>query len=217
MFEGKTFVEILQLGGFTMYVLLLCSLISVCCIFERILYYRKLSKMKRTQFMPKIRRVLEEGSLKFALQICKETDSPFSRIVMSGLMLDGHQEREISNAMERQITMETTKLEEYTGIVGTIGNVAVYIGLFGTVLGIIRAFRDISVSGAGGMSIVIGGVSEALICTATGLLVAIPAVVAYNYFTRRISGFVTDMELCASESTDLITNRAMDLSGMETR
>jgi biopolymer transport protein ExbB/TolQ len=88
--------------------------------------------------------------------------------------------------------------------VATIGNTAVYIGLFGTVLGIIRAFSDIAAAGAGGMSVVIGGVAEALVCTATGLFVAIPAVIAYNYFTKRVERFVTDMELCASEVIDLI-------------
>ena len=110
----------------------------------------------------------------------------------------------MSNAMEREITIETSDLERYIGIVGTIGNIAVYIGLFGTVLGIIRAFHDISMAGAGGMSIVIGGVAEALVCTATGLAVAIPAVIAYNYFSKRVDRFVDDMELCASELIDLI-------------
>jgi biopolymer transport protein ExbB/TolQ len=106
--------------------------------------------------------------------------------------------------MERSITIETEKLEQYTSIVGTVGNTAVYIGLFGTVLGIIRAFHDISATGAGGMNIVIAGVAEALVCTATGLLVAIPAVIVFNYFTKRVEHFVNDMELCASELMDLI-------------
>jgi biopolymer transport protein ExbB/TolQ len=106
--------------------------------------------------------------------------------------------------MERAITIETVNLERYTSIVGTIGSTAVYIGLFGTVLGIIRAFRDISVSRAAGINVVIGGISEALICTAAGLLVAVPAVIAYNYFVKKIDGFVTDMELCASEANDLL-------------
>ena len=71
-------------------------------------------------------------------------------------------------------------------------------------MGIIRAFHDIAAAGAGGMSIVIGGVAEALVCTATGLFVAIPAVVAYNYFTRRVEHFISEMELCASELIDLV-------------
>jgi biopolymer transport protein ExbB/TolQ len=204
MFAGKTIWEILQIGGFTMYILLFCSILSIAIFLERIIYYRKRSKTKRAEFMMRAASALKTGDIKKAMEICKETLSPFSKVVYSGLQLYGHHKREISNAMEREITIETTKLERYTDIVGTIGNTAVYIGLFGTVLGIIRAFHDIAAAGAGGMSIVIGGVAEALVCTATGLFVAIPAVIAFNYFTKKVGYFMDDMELCASELTDLI-------------
>jgi len=154
--------------------------------------------------MIRIRRALKSGDTETAMEICKDASTPFSNVVFSGLKLYGHPEKEISNAMEREITIETTKLERYTSIVGTIGNTAVYIGLFGTVLGIIRAFHDISGAGAGGMSTVIGGIAEALVCTATGLLVAIPAVIVFNYFAKRVEYFINDMELSASEFIDLI-------------
>ena len=204
MFAGKTVWEIFQVGGFTMYILLFCSLISVTILLERLLYYRKLSKAERTEFMIKIRRALKSGNLERAMEICKDTGAPFSNVVFSGLEHVSHPDKEISNAMEREITIETTSLERYISIMATIGNTAVYIGLFGTVLGIIRAFHDIAAAGAGGMAIVIGGVAEALVCTATGLFVAIPAVIAYNYFTKRVEHFINDMELCASELIDLI-------------
>ncbi len=204
MFAGKTIWEILQIGGFTMYILLFCSLLSIAIFLERVMYYRKLSKVKRIQFMTALKKALSSKNIERAAEICTFTPAPFSHVVYSGLELYNRSGREISNAMEREITVETAKLERYTSIVATIGNTAVYIGLFGTVLGIIRAFHDISAAGAGGMSIVIGGVAEALVCTATGLFVAIPAVIAYNYFIRRVEHFVTDMELCASELIDLI-------------
>jgi biopolymer transport protein ExbB len=203
MFVGKTVWEILQIGGFTMYILLFCSVLSITIFLERIVYYRKRSKIKRVDFMGRIGGVLKNGNIEEAMEICKETLAPFSNVVDSGLKLYGHPEKEISNAVEREIIIETTKLERYISIVGTIGNTAVYIGLFGTVLGIIRAFHDIAIAGAGGMSIVIGGVAEALVCTATGLFVAIPAVIVFNYFTRKVEHFVNDMELCASEFIDL--------------
>jgi biopolymer transport protein ExbB/TolQ len=207
MFAEKTFWEIFQVGGFTMYILLFCSLVSITILLERIVYYRKRSRTSRAEFMARIRGVLHKGGIKKALEVCKETFPPFSNVVSAGLQLHGHQEREIANAMEREITIETTKLERYISIVGTIGNTAVYIGLFGTVLGIIRAFHDIAAAGAGGMSVVIGGVAEALVCTAAGLFVAIPAVIIFNYFTRRVGHFVDDMELCASELIDLIRGK----------
>jgi len=204
MFAGKTILEIFQIGGFTMYILLFCSVLSIAIFLERIIYYRRRSKTKRTEFMTRTARALKSGDIKRAIEICRETLTPFSSVVHSGLRLHDHHGNEISNAMERAITVETSNLERYTSIVGTIGNTAVYIGLFGTVLGIIRAFHDIAAAGAGGMSIVIGGVAEALVCTATGLFVAIPAVIIFNYFTRRVEHFTNDMELCASELIDLI-------------
>jgi len=200
-----TIWQLLKAGGFTIYILLACSVLSLTIIIERLKYYRKRSRIRRVDFMLKVSKELEKEELGKALVICQNTDTPFSKVVHSGLALYGHSEVLISNTMEREITIEANKLESYTSIVGTIGSIAVYVGLFGTVLGIIRAFHDISLSGAGGISVVINGISEALACTAVGLCVAIPAVVAYNYFIKKIDSFISDMELCASETMDLLS------------
>ena len=91
---------------------------------------------------------------------------------------------------------------------GSIGGTAVYIEFFlGTVIGIMRAFSDISKAGSGGMDVVTIGIAEALICTAAGLLVAIPAVLSYNWFTRKIDKFIIEMELTASEVVDLLCTK----------
>jgi biopolymer transport protein ExbB/TolQ len=197
--------QIIKAGGLTMFILLGCSVLSLAVIMERIIYYRKSSRVKRTEFMRLIKKEFQAGNIKQALEISQNTFTPFASVVHSGLNLLGHSEVVISNTMEREIAVETTKLERFTTIVGTIGSTAVYIGLFGTVLGIIRAFNDIALTGSGGISVVISGISEALGCTAAGLCVAVPAVIAYNYFIKKVDNFVTDMELCASETLDLIT------------
>jgi biopolymer transport protein ExbB len=199
--------QIIETGGITMYVLLFCSILSLTVIIERLLYYRRRSKVKRADFMARVIKEIEAGNHKRVLDISRNTDTPFSSVVYAGVNLAGHNEKVISGAMEREIAIETVRLEWYTSIVGTIASTAVYIGLFGTVLGVIRAFRDISSSGASGINVVVGGISEALVCTAAGLCVAVPAVIAYNYFVKRIDNFVTDMELCASQVIDLICAR----------
>ena len=204
MFQGQSIWAVIHTGGFAMYILLFCSVLSIAVILERLIYYRKKSRVKRVDFLKSVKSELEAGRPSRALDFCKQIDTPFAKVAQAGLILSGHQERAISEAMEREITIETVALERFTTIVGTIGSTAVYIGLFGTVLGIIRAFHDISKAGAGGLNVVIGGISEALVCTAAGLLVAIPAVIAYNYFIRRIDNFVADMDLCASELVDLL-------------
>lgn len=197
--------QLLRVGGITMFVLLSCSVLSLAIILERCIYYHRRSRMGRVDFMGRIKEALGCANVKKALDICQRTDTPFSSVARTGLGLYGHNEVVISNAMEREVVVETTRLERFTSIVGTIGSTAVYIGLFGTVLGIIRAFHDISkTSSGGGISVVINGISEALVCTAAGLVVAVPAVIAYNYFVKRVDSFITDMELCVSEIMDLL-------------
>ena len=208
MFAGKSLFQLLNMGGFTMYILLACSILSIAVIINRMLYFAAKSRISRTIFMDRINKDVAAKNVDNALLLCKKADTPFANVAMAGLKVVTHSEKIISNAMERETTVEILKLEKFTSVVGTIGNVAVYIGLFGTVLGIVRAFHDISSIGAGGINVVIGGVAEALICTATGLLVAVPAVVSYNYFTKRVDDFINDMELTASELIDLINPRA---------
>lgn len=205
MFEGKTLWDIVNMGGFTMYILIFCSVLSLAVIVERLFNYFRRSRTDKLFFMKKIQDSVEKGQVEQALALCEKGKAPFCSVVRMGLKNIKHEEKVIESAMEREIMLETVLLERYTTIVGTIGNIAVYIGLFGTVLGIVNSFHNIAQIGSGGISIVIGGVSEALICTATGLLVAIPAVVAYNYFLRRIDRFVTEMQYCASATLDLIT------------
>ena len=204
MFAGKTLLQILSMGGFTMYVLLACSILSLGVIIDRLVTYAKKARVRRPEFMEKIRDYLRRKDIEGAMEACKGVEAPFAKVVLAGLEKAGRTEKAVSSVMERQIALEVNRLEALTSIVGTIGNIAVYIGLFGTVLGIIRAFRDISAVGAGGMDVVIGGVAEALVTTATGLAVAVPSVILYNYFTRRIERFVGDMELASSEVSDLV-------------
>lgn len=199
-----SFITLLKSGGVTILILLACSIFSLAIIIERMLYFKKRSKVKRADFMQRISAGLQNKDIRGILDTSKNTDTPFSQVAYAGLKLLGHNEAVISNTMEREITIETNKLERNLSVTGTIGSVAVYIGLFGTVLGIIRTFRDISASGSGGLNVVINGIAEALICTAAGLAVAVPAVIFYNYFVKRIDDFIADMELCASEVLDLI-------------
>lgn len=204
-------LQLISNGGITMYVLILCSIISIAIIVERILYYHRRSRVKREDFIMDIKNQLNRDNIRHALPMCvgmcNDAGTPFANVVCAGLNAYGRGDKEVSSNMERSIVIETNMLSRFTTIVGTIGSTAVYIGLFGTVLGIIRAFHDISKTGSGGISVVINGISEALICTAAGLCVAVPAVIAYNYFIKKIDNFVTDMELCASETLDVISNK----------
>jgi biopolymer transport protein ExbB len=200
--------QLLMAGGITLIVLACCSILSIAVIIERCIYYLCRSRVKRAKFMTQIKISLKNDDIDEAIELCRKSNTPFSDVVLAGLSFARHTEKEISNNMERSIVIETNLLEKYTTIVGTIGSIAVYIGLFGTVLGIIKAFNEISTSGTGGINVVINGIAESLVCTAAGLCVAVPAVVAYNFFIKKIDGFITDMELAASETMDIVKVKA---------
>jgi biopolymer transport protein ExbB/TolQ len=206
MFEGKNVFQILQMGGFTLYIILACSILSLAIILERIWTFRKASRVMRAQFMPRLAEQLRSGRRSEADAFAAASPSPFGRIAQAGLAVADKGEKSVANAMDRRIEEEVRSLERFTGIIGTIGGTSVYIGLFGTVIGIINAFRQISLSVAvgGGMSTVIIGIAEALICTAAGIAVAVPSVVAYNLLLGRIADMRSDFELAASETADLI-------------
>ncbi len=196
---------LIKIGGVTMVILLVMSVVSFAIILERIIFYRSKSKLKRKDFMLRVRQELKKGGVNPAMKICKDSVAPFSHVVYAGLSFFDCSEKEISNNMERQVIIETVDLERFTSVIGTIASVAVYIGLLGTITGILKAFHDVSASGSSGMSVIIGGISEALSTTAAGLTIAVPAVAAYNYCMKKIYDFIKDMELAASETMDLVS------------
>jgi biopolymer transport protein ExbB len=201
MFEGKSLLEILEMGGWVLWVLILTSVVSLTVICYKIYDFYVRGKVKREEFIKTLYEKIKQGGLEKAIEYCDGVNSPMSEVSRSGIVAFKTGEN-LGEYMDREIMLQTVLLERYTTILGTIGNIAVYIGLFGTVLGIIGAFHDMSAIGAGGIAVVIGGVSEALMATATGLFVAIPASTAYNFLTKRIDKFVVDMEYCASAIED---------------
>jgi len=204
MLKDLTIWEAIKIGGPIMYILFACSIVSIAIILERSYYYFRRSRKNRIDFMKSVRDQVKRGNMEKVSTLCKEAFTPFAAVVAAGLGSWRLGEKEAAEAMEREIVIETSDLEQWTAIVGTIGSTAVYIGLLGTVWGIIRAFRDIAQLGSGDINVIIHGISEALVCTAAGLFVAIPAVVAHNFFVKRINSFVTVMELCASETSSLL-------------
>lgn len=217
MFEGKSFFEILSIGGWTLYLLFAISILSVSIIILKIIEFKMKSKTNVDELLLKVKNSLMKGSVTGIVDYCKLLNTPVANTITAGLVRFSEAgDSNIEETMKRTITKETVKLEKYTTILATIGAVSVYIGLFGTVLGIIRSFHDISLAGSGGISVVIGGVSESLIATAAGLCVAIPAVAAYNFFTKAIDNFVLKMEYTISalkETLDLVIKSGISKNG----
>jgi biopolymer transport protein ExbB len=177
----------------TFIVLFLCSLVAITFILERMLYFRR-TNLNSGAFIPLLQNSLRDGGAKAGLDLCQRYQAPLAVVVSVGLQNFAPGGKGVAELMEAAALEEKLKMERYLNILGTMGNIAPFIGLFGTVVGIIRAFGDLAVSGSGGPSVVAAGIAEALITTAAGLLVAIPAVVSYNYFLRRVGTVMSEIE-----------------------
>jgi len=207
MFAGKSVFEIILMGGWPFWILMIASVLSVAVIIAKLVEFNRKSKITRKYFVGQIMEKLRKKNVESAIDLCETTDSPMAPVIQSGLEAYVDKEGTPGEAMAREMKIQTVILERYLIILGTIGSIAVYIGLLGTVIGIIRSFKDIAQVGSGGISVVIGGVSESLIATAAGLSVAIPAVIFYNFLTKIVDKFVVDMEYGASAVEDFLSRK----------
>lgn len=198
--------EILMSGGVTLACLILLSVYSIALIWERWRFYgRSLAGVET--LLEKVRGLLKDGTLNDIAAACQKHKGLASSIIMATLVgPSGREERK--HSAERAAAQAMTQLERGTSTLGTIASVAPYIGLFGTVLGVMRAFKDLAGAAGAGPGVVAIGISEALICTATGLFVAVPAVAAYNYFNHRATAFAEQMGWITEEILDGLTEKA---------
>ncbi|MGH9412215.1 MAG: MotA/TolQ/ExbB proton channel family protein [Terriglobales bacterium] len=193
-------------------VLFIMSVLSIAVMVDRWLRYQSAKKESRI-FAPKVAGALKQGRLDEAIKVAEvHKKSHLAKVVSAGLgEFQAHQgSAEISTdeieasqrALARSQAIEHNELKRGLGMLATVGATAPFVGLFGTVLGIIDAFTSISVQKTTGLSAVAGGISEALVTTAVGLIVAIPAVWAYNYFSGKVDAFDIEMDNSGSELLD---------------
>ncbi len=185
--QGLDLISIINQGALTTYPLILLSIISVTVVFERLWSLRNLSAMT-LRIADSLQEPLKKGQRDLAVAICKQnSNSPAGRIFLNILSHENLARGEIANGIATEAMFEESqKLRKHLWILGTVASSAPFIGLLGTVIGIIRSFESMAVAGTGGFAVVAAGISEALVATALGLAVAIIAVVFYNYFQTRI-------------------------------
>jgi biopolymer transport protein ExbB len=196
--ELESVLDVIRHGGVAMYPLLLCSVLALAVSLERLLAIRR-ARVDAGGLIEQLREPLARGDLEEARQICQRAPVPISAVALAGLAKLGRPRQEMEDAMRHASNLAMDDLESNLPVLGTIGGITPFIGLFGTVLGIMRAFRDIQARGQAGTAVVAGGVSEALVATAAGLVIAILAVVAYNAFLNRIGRIETRLDAARSE------------------
>ena len=197
-------------------VLFIMSFWSVGVAIERIYTYSQARKQSKL-YAPQVAKHLKEGRLKDALSVSQAKTYQYShlaKVVLAGLQefqfqqeAGGSMERgdivdTVRRAIQRATALTSNDLKKGIPALATIGATAPFVGLLGTVVGVITAFQGIAATGAGGLGAVSGGISEALVETALGLVVAIPAVWMYNYFTGRLEYFNVEMDNSSSELVD---------------
>lgn len=193
-------LELLKQGGVVIYPLGLCSLLTLAIFLERLVRF---SRADRDPVMVARR---AEAALKAANSPPQWPDEPAPsiRAVAAAFAGRGLSSERVEERVRAALSSEALRLSAHVSIVGTIGNIAPFIGLFGTVLGIIRAFRDIGQVGAAGPAVVATGISEALVATAAGLFVAISSVIAYNLLITWQSRILRRAEIVATQVVDMV-------------
>jgi biopolymer transport protein ExbB len=138
--------------------------------------------------------LIDENEYAKAMQICRKNSNGITNVLSAGLECHQKSKDDVREAIADAGRQEVALLEKNLPVLGTIAGIAPLIGLLGTVTGMIKVFRVISVQGMGGASTLAGGISEALVTTATGLMIAIPSLVAYNYFARKAEKIILRIE-----------------------
>ena len=181
--------------------LLISSILALTIIVDRFIYFTRI-KAQDDSLAPKIVSLIKDSEIKAAIALCETNKSPLSNILIAGLK-NTNMPKEF---MQSQSNKELPKLERFISTLSTISTVAPLLGLLGTILGMIQSFAVISVVGSGKPTALAGGIANALLTTAAGLIIAIPSVVFYNYFVNAINSRILFMENLSNEVSDFIIN-----------
>lgn len=193
--NDQTLFGLLMQGGFTIFILLVCSLLSIKVVIEKFVQFNSLREIHLRIFVNKIFEILKTSNSSDAIVECENykvksflfmVGLPVANVYKYILKNSKLSKDELISSAYNKLDQEIVKLENGLGILATLGAISPFIGLFGTVVGIIKSFSALSLSDTSNYAHVMSGIAEALIATAAGLFVAIPSVLFYNYFTKKI-------------------------------
>src|SRR5512143_3130688 len=205
------------MGNFAKGIVVTMAIMSIYSLTITVSKWWSLRKAQKEtiKFAPEFSQFLEEDNLTEAIRLAESYKKSHVALVLGGalqevkpLIADGSVTvadiNSVERAVERNMLLEVTSLKRGLAVLATVGSTAPFVGLLGTTMGIVNAFTGMAASGSGGLAAIGGGIAEALITTAFGLLVAIPAVWAYNYFTTKIENLTVEMTYTSKELIDYL-------------
>lgn len=209
-------------GGPLMWVLLALSIFALFVFFERLITYLK-KKINTRQFLGMLIDLLEQTKFEEALDLCEQTKGPVAKVLHEGLVkysdlekvsslkIKSQEKRDmVEKTMEAAATLELSNLEKGLVWLATVVSLAPIFGFTGTVTGMIGAFKSLASAGMGDPSVVASGISEALITTATGLLIAAPVLIMYNYFVDFLDRFTFDIQESSTVLLEIIEEKELN-------
>lgn len=201
-------VKLFNSGGPIMWPILICSIWALAVVIERLWFLNRI-KIDADRFLRSVLEKVKQHKIKEALSDCDTTKSPIGQILRAGILKEGRSRQEIKEAIEDAALYEVPLVERNLNVLATIAHVSPLLGLLGTVTGMVTCFQTIQVKATSTHPLspgdLAGGIWEALLTTVFGLVVAIPAFIAYNYLVSRVNSIILDMERASAELVNLLT------------
>lgn len=203
-------ITLIERGGVVLIIILVLSVVAVAIIIERLLYLRRISSDDE-KLISRLKMTLSKGHFDEALAICEGSPSPVTNLVRVGIEHREYSQEVIKSTIADAANMEIPRLERFLSMLGTIAHITPLLGLLGTVTGNIQAFGVLGDFGAAGgnPAILARGIAEALITTAAGIIVSIPAIIFYNYLVSKVNHLIIHLENRVSELVLLMRRPAV--------
>lgn len=196
--DSISLYRIFRKGGPFMWPILLFAAIAMGFIIERFIFFKR-AKLNPREFIEELEDTILNGNLSSIEKSCEGNDTIISKIIQKGLKVKKMGYDQVERALSVAGSIEVATLERGLNILSALGNIVPMLGFLGTVSGMISAFSNIAAADQVNARLVAGGIEEALLTTAAGLIVAIPTLAFYNYFVHRIDGFIADIERLSSD------------------
>lgn len=191
--------EILNMAGYSMWIIVGLSVLTIAVALERVVVQWRFMDRARA-LADTVSRCLKRGAYEEARSACERSRSPLAEVFLVGYERVGRTKTEnLHSAVDRERVRVMLGMKSRLWVIGTVGAIAVFVGLFGTVIGIQEAFRRMAESGSNEIGVVSGGLTEALYATAAGITVAVEAVVLYNFFNQRLTRMAIEMKMLTDE------------------